>query len=338
MPRPLCRQRTIRRAFASPAVVVGVLVGCLVVGASLGCQGGAINQVEVAPPPTSLDRSPLIEQARPHKDAPVFYSPPTLSQRLSLQHVLPAFFRDLADGQQRFDAYEGRFDKAGLRMHRLLRGDEVWIVLTEGGSDWRGTGTYVFRTGEVGEELIVQAPHSYHDYHTGSIAERMFHDAKIRGFFFNTCHRYRPFPEHSESEGADPADLAHATDSYFHLFSVEYLSRIPEGRMVQVHGFERETLAKNKIGVVLSNGTEEPSAWSRQVRDALGGELDGVEIALYPEDTRYYGATSNAQARWVHSYGRGQFLHVELSRALRDRLDADDELLYQLRQGIFASP
>ncbi len=337
MLRKFHRQLISHRTVARLAVVWVVLVS-LLVGASLGCQGGAISQVEVAPPPTSFDRSPLIEQARPHKDAPVFYSPPTLRQRLSLQHVLPAFFRDLADGQERFDAYKSLFNEAGLRMHRLRRGDEVWLVLTEGGSDWRGTGTYVFRTGEVLEELIIQAPHSYHDYHTGSIAERMFHDAKIRGFFFNTCHRYRPFPENSKSKGADPADLAHATDSYFHLFSVEYLSRVREGRLIQVHGFERETLAKNKIGVVLSNGTEEPSAWSRRVRDALGGEFGGVEIALYPEDTRYYGATSNAQARWVQSYGRGQFLHLELSRALRERLTGDDELLYQLRQGIFASP
>ncbi len=311
--------------------VVAVFVALAAVLA--GCQGGKMVREE-RPPPVHLERGPLLDQVRPSKDVRVYYSPPTLRQRLVLQRVLPMFYRELADGKTHFGDYTKLFAKAGLRMHRLVRGREVWIVLSEGGKDWRGTGAYVFRTGPVDHELIVQAPHTYHDYHTGTIAERIFRQESVRGFFFNTCHRYRPYPEGTDNDRVHPADMAHVTDSYFHLFSVEYLTQISDTALVQIHGFERRALRKNDIGVVLSNGTDTPSAWAQRMSDRLHANLGGVAVAVYPSDTHYYGATSNAQASWVEAYHRGAFLHVELSRRLRERLIDDDELLQTLAQSI----
>lgn len=294
------------------------------------CTPGGSGTTAVKPPPETLQRGSLVAEARAPSEADVYYIPPRFDERLALQNILPRFFADLRAGEVEADEYRDAFEKAGFRLHQLRRGDDRWLVLSEGGESWRGTGVYVFRLGADVAEMIVQAPHSYFDLRTGEVAERVFESMEVRGLFFNTLHRYRPFPEASKKAAVDPSDLAHSTDSYFHMLSVEYLSAVPDGMLVQLHGYAHDSLEERGIGVVLSDGTDSPSATVRALRARFGDQFAGHRVALYPEETRLYGATSNAQANWVNTFGRGRFIHVELSPELRSQLATDDQWLHDL--------
>jgi hypothetical protein len=198
------------------------------------------------------------------------------------------------------------------------------VVLFEGGEAWRGTGTYVFRTSREAAPVMLQAPHSYYDIHTGEIVEKLFEETEARAFFFNSLHRYRGARHKREGGTAHPSDLAHDTSSFFHLFMTEYLMHRPDTLVAQFHGYADDELEEEGIGVVLSNGSEEPTPFTGRLESGLSEILEDWEIAIYPDDTDKYAATANIQGRWIRRYGRGHFVHVELIDELRDEMEEGD--------------
>src|SRR5262249_37772318 len=75
--------------------------------------------------------------------------------------------------------------------------------------------------------------------------------------------------------------------------------------------------------VVLSEGTSKPSpalgATQQRLATALPG---GGRVLIYPRDVRKLGATTNVQGALARKHG-ARFVHVEMSRTLRDRLIGD---------------
>ena len=187
--------------------------------------------------------------------------------------------------------------EAGFEVRVATVAGESWAFVLE--TSARGAGGYVFRLGAVERELVVQAPHSYHDLHTAEIAFGMFNTESIRGFYFNTAHR-----EH--------CDVAHVETTPFELFTTAFVSTSDSAIVLQVHGFDNPGVGHEAI---VSNGTKSPD----QVSVEFSHRFDA---ALYGPGTRRYGATTNTIGAAVRAQG-ANFVHLELSREAREGLRAD---------------
>ena len=49
-------------------------------------------------------------------------------------------------------------------------------------------------------------------------------------------------------------------------------------------------------------------------------------VLAYPQDIKQLGATTNVQGLALHNAGHCRFLHLELTKELRDRLTRDEKL------------
>ena len=308
-------------SWAGAWLVVPLAVAMLTVGC-----GGCASQQSDEPdrPPTEVEGGSLIGQLRGPDESKDEYRPPTSDEYIRVSGLLGEFYPRLLAGATDFADMRPRFRKAGFRLRTLERDGESWVVLYEGGETWRGTGTYVFRTGREAAPVLLQAPHSYYDIHTGEIVEKLFEETEARAFFFNSLHRYRGARHERVGGTAYPSDLAHDTSSFFHLFMTEYLIHRPDTLVAQFHGYADGELEDRDIGVVLSNGSEEPTPFTGRLADGLGAVLEDWEVAIYPDDTDKYAATANIQGRWIRRYGRGHFVHVEFIDELRDQLEGGE--------------
>lgn len=236
--------------------------------------------------------------------------------------VLDEFFDVLKDENRALSgSAQAFFRSLGLQPQIFEEDGGSWIALLEQGPDFGGAGGYVFRRGEVDAEILIQAPHTFHDLMTATIAHEAFLDTHVRGFFFNTIHRYR----HETTERASvshPADLAHNSSSIFHTMSTRFLELHPSGLVLQIHGFNNERLRERGIHAVVSGGSRLPTQISVLFKDALS-ECHGDVIGLYGDNVYSYGATTNSLSRWCSEHAGERFLHLELDYAMR-RLMRDD--------------
>ena len=210
----------------------------------------------------------------------------------------------------------------------------VLALLDERG---RGGGAYFFRvepapTGGRARRLL-QAPHAYHDVATGKIAASLFFEqGSGDAFFTNTLHRYWSADGPRTPRPNAPADVCQQTGSFFQAATRAFLSRGP-ARIVQLHGFgDREG---GDLDVILSRG--EPSG-SGPVVARLAARLTAafsVRVARFPEDTLDLGATTNEQGKLARAVG-AEFVHVETSRAFRQRLEDNAALASALGEAIWS--
>lgn len=298
---------------------------------ALVCLGGCKTQTftigERSTPPDEVSRDDLLSQTRPLEDEPVHYRPPTLAEAMAAEQAIPLLLDSLSQDTD-LEPTRELFAEASIAL-TTFAGDDPWWVLYEGGENWRGTGTYIFRA-KRGRPLIVQTPHTWHDRQTGEIGMALFERGVGHALFFNTIHRYGATPEERSRDASHPADVAHATDAYYYAITRTYLEQHPDAAIVQLHGFASESLAKKGIDVVLSDGTDEPGAhledWHRAFADTFGED----RVASYPDDTGRYGATGNTIGRLIRLSQRGTFVHVELSADLRSELAGSIEPLVEV--------
>ena len=169
----------------------------------------------------------------------------------------------------------------------------------------------------------------FFDAGTLPLALSVFQNLRARALLINTVHRSAggdPPPEDEDERRTlarsrlGTADLAHADQSFYlsaHRQLVRLFDRAPT---VQLHGFRDEVLPG--VGCVVSPAGSKANA--KRVVLALRPVLGDKPPALYPSDVKRLGGTLNAQARDSVAQ-RAPFLHLELSRSLRDELlrDAD---------------
>lgn len=287
-------------SLSSPEEVVSV--------ADLGCDpgGGATPLYQQALQPGSLYQ----------------YQPPTAAEAATLDAILPGFYADLRTLDADLAVYRADLASAGLALHEYTVGAQRWVVVFDDSPAWRGTGGYVFRRGPA-TEIVIQAPHSFFDLRTADLAGQLMSAGNFRGFFFSTVHRHYLLPGATCSNQVDPADVAHVTNSFFYKLTTHYLTDVPMGTIIQLHGMDNAELAAQGIGAVLSSGGEPPSEQVIALDAALGDTLAGETVGVYPVDVDLYGATLNIQGRWVRSTDRGHFLHVEMSPTMRASLLVD---------------
>ena len=192
-------------------------------------------------------------------------------------------------------------------------------TLRETSGRCEGRGVYALRD-KPARPLAITAPHSEADRNTGTLAELLFEETSARGAAWNSSPRRGP------SDCGPAIDLADAADHPFTAFALAFAEAEPDGRIVQLHGFERtrrNTLAARGAAVIVSNGTDRPDAELFDLADCLSRVSAPATVLTHPGDTDELGALTNAQGRALREAGFAGFVHLELSAEWRETLLAD---------------
>lgn len=210
-------------------------------------------------------------------------------------------------------------DAAGLTWHRNFD----WQALGDTPARPAGRGLFVHRSG--GLPMLLSAPHQFHDIETGRIAAQLFDDLQVAAAAFNTAPRSLSLPDGRKT------DLGKLEGTHFNLFHLAFHAAYPKGRIVQIHGFaaeKRSSQSARSAELILSNGTRHPDPGTVATVECL--RRAGFRTLLYPDDVTELGGTQNATLAELLRAGApvGTFLHVEISRAMRDRLVVDDALRF----------
>jgi hypothetical protein len=204
---------------------------------------------------------------------------------------------------------------------------ELWVA-GERAAERRGAGAYVLRAG-VASRWVVQAPHTFFDVGTLEIALGCFQALNARALYVNTVRRSNTGGEALEHEeraelarsGEGDSDLAHAPLSFFATAHAALARGTPAYAVLQIHGFRDELLPGVSVVVSAAGTNADAPALSRELQAVLGRDA----VRLYPTEVRKLGGTRNVQAQLSKAEG-APFIHLELSRTLRQRLRAEPEL------------
>jgi len=292
-------------------------------------------ELEVCALGVVFDRDRL-EPAEPNSDG---YEVPTADRAALLIESLDAVSRG------DFPFGELSADGAGYQLCRA-EGDPTVIVWRP--LDATGQARIALRM-EAERELLIEAPHPFHDTNSLDEALTIFEGIGARALIAGgghrcasaaigcsgsstACDRYGPEP-HGVYRLSDPA---HANNGTFHLAHVALAAAFPESVAINVHGFGSIDEAPD-AQVILSNGTTDslPSdAPVARLAAALGaagvaGVVSCNAGAGVPEVGSLCG-TTNVQGRHLRgspeactsSAGEAQqrFVHLEQTRTVRDDL------------------
>jgi hypothetical protein len=150
--------------------------------------------------------------------------------------------------------------------------------------------------------LVVEVPHASSDLRTDRIGLALFRQVPGAVLAVGGAHRRREDP-------------AHETRSVFHVVTTLLARRgLPQ---VQLHGFGDTTLTS--ADVVLSAGAAEAGDAARRAADRFAAA--GFRVCrAWDEPCRGLAGTTNVQSQAVAGTA---FLHVELSRTVRETRRAD---------------
>ena len=188
------------------------------------------------------------------------------------------------------------------------------VILQESPTAKQGLGVFAVRMQATNNRLI-QAPHADSDLYTGKIASRLFLEGGFKAAQWNSVKR-------------NISDMAHTPNTYWQIFTEAFAERYPDGKIIQLHGFERST-RKTKAGesseIILSAGHDAPPPWIQQTADCLKKALPN-KVSLYQFDVKELGGTTNVQGQLLRSHGHDGFLHIEMSKDMRNELLDNVEL------------
>lgn len=169
---------------------------------------------------------------------------------------------------------------------------------------------------------VLQVPHPLDDLGTGELALQLFFAGGTHAVMIAAVPRAT-------------LDLAREPHSLFTAYAAE-LARLPEARLLQLHGFERGKRSSDAGRVadsVVSAGQRRPTAATLALRECLQRQLGGMH-RVYGVDIDELGGTRNPSRAPFPSRqtGTAGFVHLELSRELRDRLLSDRSAFERFRQ------
>ena len=238
------------------------------------------------------------------------------------EHAFTEWVAAVARGAQK-DTEPTVNPPSGFVLQRFQGG--MWL-LSEG-QQRRGAGAVVIRIGPAAP-MLVEAPHTFFDSGTLPIALAVFERQHARALLVNTAHRYvarlGKEPEQNareEDSTASISDVAHTKRSFFLAAHNALLAVDPGAWTVQLHGFQ-DASAKG-VDVILSASVT--NADTTPVARELGDLLGAASVRTYPDEIKVLGALTNIQAESSKRAG-APFLHIEMSRSLRDKLVADTTL------------
>lgn len=260
-----------------------------------------------------------LDRARQGGKTRIDYTTPGATETRAYTQRLGALLVRSASGAPALDT-----PPRGFRLESI---DAQHVAILEEPDLRRGACAVVLRL-QSARPLAIEAPHSFFDEGTLAVALDLFTTSHARMLLVNTVHRYRSSKKDqgatSESdddrERAPLSDVAHAPASFFLAAHEAFLESIPSGVVVQIHGFSDSSIegADAVISAARTASSVEPIAQQLQRQLQL-------RVLVYPKDTRKLGGTTNVQAKLSRRMGQ-RFIHLELSRSLRQRLAKDGEL------------
>lgn len=232
---------------------------------------------------------------------------------------------ELAASERLFKAaLQGRpveTDGSGLAVRPAPTAWKGWRI-GESEADCRGRGVYLIRTGPS-RPLAITAPHRGSDRHTGTLAAQLFLESAAVAAAWNSAPR-RPGPN-----CAHALDLAKAPQHPFTAFALAFARQYRDGRIVQLHGFERSRRTTGSVAeaaMVVSDGTTTPDGKLLDLADCLSVAFAPAPVLVFPHEARELGGLTNAQGKALRQSGFQGFVHLEMSAQLRERLADDREL------------
>lgn len=275
-----------------------------------------------APPDTIIaaKEGHVLDKMKARRDAAaVRYVPPTSAEL----EAFGAWFRSVVAAAE---ADTLGVSQAPLGFELDTSGAPLWLA-GERTSHKRGAGAFVVRTGPA-LNWVVQAPHTFFDVGTLEIAVTCFEVLNARALLINTVRRSNSSKDDLQHEeraefarsGEADSDLAHAPRSFFSTAHSTFVQAATSYSALQIHGFRDELLPQVSVVVSAAGTNASAGALARHLQAVLGPEA----VRLYPSQVKKLGGTRNAQAQLSKASGSA-FIHLELSRTLRNRLKADPE-------------
>lgn len=297
------------------ARVLGLLVSLGV----WGCPGpsGCTPPPHAPAPAVAPAPGPSLRDFYDRARAEEVWSPPSAAELEGLRGLGRAVTAAVVAGGDGGDALRNQARDLGLDWGPLEGGAMMGLV----GRRPRGWGAYTFRRGPLAREVVLQAPHTFHDQLTGELALDLFREGDFRALFFNTTHRYT-----AGREEPSPSDPAHNDNHPFQAITAG-LEIVVSVRVLQIHGFGQEP-GREGVDVILSAGDGAGSGpFVAELAQVLRPFLP---TRTFPEEVDQLGGTTNVQGLLVRGWPGAQFVHVELSAEARRRLLADAELRARL--------
>ncbi|MGB3438370.1 MAG: hypothetical protein WBA97_06410 [Actinophytocola sp.] len=178
-------------------------------------------------------------------------------------------------------------------------------------ADERGWGWYLVDL-SAPVRLAIEVPHPGSDLHTEEIGLALYQ--AVPGSVLAVAGTHRRV-------GDDAGDVAHRTDSMFHAVAGEFAERgLPQ---VQLHGFHDDNLPD--ADVVVSPGAGDAGDTVRRVAEGIDDE-DFQVCRSWRRDCGRLEGTTNEQGRDADRQDT-PFVHVEISRSVRDDHDAWSSLV-----------
>ena len=208
------------------------------------------------------------------------------------------------------------------------------LLLAERQESRRGAGAVVIRLSGAAADVVVEAPHTFFDVGTLPIAIAAFERGRTHALVVNTVHRnsarLRADAGAAAGDGAtdeedgepSPSDVAHAERSFFLAAHEELGAAWPQATTLQFHGFRDEQAADTSAILSAAGTRSDLDGALVSLRRLLGEDA----VRSFPRQAQILGGLTNVEARASARSGR-RFVHIEMSRALRDRLVGDETLL-----------
>lgn len=185
---------------------------------------------------------------------------------------------------------------------------ERLLVIREAADARRGRGIYMIRP-QARFKYALQMPHSFYDRYTREIGLHLFQQSSLTAAAWNTIDRTQ-------------VDVAHVRLHYFNSFTTAFTDTNPSGVVIQLHGFAQHKRTPDALHAdcIVSDGTRNPPAWVGQIAQMLDKRFEEYPTLLFPVQVDDLGATTNRQAKLIYGNSTASFLHVEMSRPLRNAL------------------
>lgn len=171
--------------------------------------------------------------------------------------------------------------------------------------------------------LAIEVPHPNSDLHTEEIGLALYQ--AVPGAVLMVAGTHRRVDDNA-------GDVAHRTDSMFNAVATGFAERgLPQ---VQLHGFHDDNLPDTDV--VVSPGAGDAGALVRRVADQLA-DADFEVCRSWRDDCGRLEGTTNVQGREAAREGT-PFVHVEISRTIRDDRDEWSSLVRALAQADLVNP
>jgi len=210
----------------------------------------------------------------------------------------------------------------GFKLIEIGGKEKRMIILKEDDDKKRGRGFFIFRQGSHNDTAL-QIPHAFTDLHTREIGMRVFIDTPAHAISFNTIRR-------------SEADMAHLEKSYFIAFATAFAMTHRSGYLVQIHGFSKEkrvTSSGRGSDIIISSGRAETTSIIMKIYRCLKEGMDG-RVSLSPSEVKELEARTNSIAERLNRMGYDRFVHIEMSKELRETLKKDKMALEKIERCI----